>query len=139
MCNFICTVRPYAHTRAYPLNRFCCRHSHPTANALTTLPQETGSLTKLEELLLQENHLKELPTSLGQLGKLRLLNISHNPDLTRLPQSLGRLHGVLTSLICDGVPLDRRPPDLKWLAQQPPGMLCSAVTYMSAPGSRPCH
>ena len=51
---------------------------------LKKLPDSLGNLGNLQSLDLSHNNLKDLPAALGQLTRVRTLNLSHNPKLTRL-------------------------------------------------------
>lgn len=57
-------------------------------NGLTTLPERIGKLKNLELLTLWSNDLSELPQEIGELINLKALNIAHNQQLTRLPDSI---------------------------------------------------
>ena len=55
---------------------------------IRVLPPELFSLDFLEELILDENLLVEVPEDLGKLKNLKSLSISEN-DLMVLPDSIG--------------------------------------------------
>jgi Leucine-rich repeat (LRR) protein len=57
---------------------------------LTDLPPEIGSLTKLEELWLNNNFILSIPFEIGYLTKLKILELSSN-SLDSLPKELGNL------------------------------------------------
>ena len=59
-------------------------------NYLTTLPDDIGLLTTLNELHVYNNHLTTLPDSIGSLTNLTILNV-YNNHLTTLPDSIGSL------------------------------------------------
>ncbi|XP_058594024.1 leucine-rich repeat-containing protein 57 isoform X1 [Neofelis nebulosa] len=56
-------------------------------NKLTVLPDELCNLKKLEMLSLNNNHLRELPSTFGQLSALKTLSLSGN-QLRALPPQL---------------------------------------------------
>lgn len=70
-------------------------------NGLKTLPAEVGHLTSLKILNLERNDLRALPGELGQMIKLETLNLSLNPNLRRMPLSLGQIIS-LTSILFSG-------------------------------------
>lgn len=72
-------------------------------NQLTSLPAEIGHLTNLRQLSLADNQLTSLPASLGQLRQLTHLNLRNN-QLTQLPAELITLH-QLEMLQLQGNPL----------------------------------
>lgn len=59
-------------------------------NKLTVLPDELCSLKKLDTLSLNNNHLRELPSTFGQLSALKTLSLSGN-QLQALPPQLCNL------------------------------------------------
>jgi Leucine-rich repeat (LRR) protein len=67
---------------------------------LEYLPESIGNLKKLRSLNLHDNRLKKLPDALQQLEELELIQISKNPDLRSLPNWLTRLPS-LKKLILD--------------------------------------
>ena len=69
---------------------------------LKKLPDSLGNLGNLQSLDLSHNNLKDLPAALGQLTRVRTLNLSHNPKLTRLVKQVNmrRLSQKL-SIICE--------------------------------------
>lgn len=79
-------------------------------NALTTLPEEIGSWTRLQNLLCPQNLLKELPSAIGRLESLQKFVLSSN-QLRALPAELSRL-GKLKFLHLDGNQLGPRLPDV---------------------------
>lgn len=60
-------------------------------NDLTEISERVGDLSKLRMLDLGHNRLRELPVGLGGLGGLRDFLYLHDNRLTQLPASLGRL------------------------------------------------
>ncbi len=69
-------------------------------NNLASLPTSLASLTKLEKLDLSHNSLRELPDNLGRLPGLRRLNVCAN-KLRKLPVSLGSCD-TLTLILATG-------------------------------------
>jgi hypothetical protein len=69
-------------------------------NQLSSLPNELGACTALQELTCNYNQLSSLPTELGACVALHTLNCSHN-KLTSMPAHLGRL-AHLQTLVCVG-------------------------------------
>uniref|UniRef100_A0A914DC39 PDZ domain-containing protein n=1 Tax=Acrobeloides nanus TaxID=290746 RepID=A0A914DC39_9BILA len=62
---------------------------------LQTIPHDIERYSRsLEELLLDMNHIKELPKSLFRLHKLRRLGLSDN-DIYRLPPDIASLHNLV--------------------------------------------
>lgn len=61
-----------------------------THNKLVDLPVEIGSLVNLQRLMLSENLLQRLPSTLGKLQSLKVLALDEN-RLTTLPDELGLL------------------------------------------------
>jgi hypothetical protein len=59
-------------------------------NKLTSLPTEIGDLSHLEILNLDNNQLTSLPASIGNLTSLRALNLDDN-QLSELPPEIGQL------------------------------------------------
>jgi len=57
---------------------------------ITSLPENIGELSQLQELYISANHLKTLPDSIGKLKMLTILNANSN-QLTTLPESIGNL------------------------------------------------
>ena len=64
----------------------------------------------LEELLIAQNGLTSLPSSLGLQKHLRILHVNQNPDLAELPLQLGRLKGVIYDLSLDANQMLVPPP-----------------------------
>lgn len=59
---------------------------------ITTVPTEIGNLHKLEELVIHESEIEELPKTVGQLSELRKLDVNvQNKSLRTLPVDMGRL------------------------------------------------
>jgi protein scribble len=67
------------------------RQSNLTVIPINDLERYARSL---EELLLDMNHLKDLPKALFRLQKLRRLGLSDN-DIHRLPPDVGALHSLV--------------------------------------------
>jgi Leucine-rich repeat (LRR) protein len=86
-------------------------------NEIATLPESLGELVHLEELYVKSCDLSELPKSIGQLQQLRILDISGNYNLHKLPASFKKLVN-LKQLTADQVRLDlpesfELPPNLE--------------------------
>ncbi|MCW7487220.1 leucine-rich repeat domain-containing protein [Leptospira meyeri] len=62
------------------------------------LPTSIGNLTKVEELTLQYDSLKELPKEIGNLKQLKILNLFGNP-LQSLPEEIGNLENLEVLLL----------------------------------------
>ncbi|TDY67758.1 leucine-rich repeat domain-containing protein [Leptospira meyeri] len=62
------------------------------------LPTSIGNLTKVEELTLQYDSLKELPKEIGNLKQLKILNLFGNP-LQTLPEEIGNLENLEVLLL----------------------------------------
>jgi len=60
---------------------------------LKYLPEEIGGLENLEELNAISNQIKELPKSIGNLRKLRVLKLNSN-ELKYLPEEIGGLENL---------------------------------------------
>lgn len=67
---------------------------------ITHLPAKVGELNKLEELVLEGNHLTSLPSQIGQLRNLRVLDLRRN-RLKRLPPQISRLSNLCRLLLND--------------------------------------
>ena len=57
---------------------------------LTTIPESIGSLTQLQQLLLNSNQIKEIPESIGSLTQLQQLFLRNN-QIKEIPESIGSL------------------------------------------------
>jgi Leucine-rich repeat (LRR) protein len=66
------------------------------------LPDCLGDLKKLQRLDLSYNNLKDLPCGLGQLTRLRTLNLSHNPKLTKLVKEMAQMRSLETMIVDAG-------------------------------------
>jgi len=69
-------------------------------NDLKSLPESIGQLTNLKEMWLLGNSLTDLPESFGQLTKLTKLDLRNN-KFTIIPESIGELKN-LTKLYLTG-------------------------------------
>ncbi len=58
---------------------------------LENLPAEIGSFRKLEEIYLSDNKLKSLPSELFTLSGLKMLDISRNFYLKKIPSDISKL------------------------------------------------
>ncbi|XP_076947576.1 plant intracellular Ras-group-related LRR protein 9-like [Bidens hawaiensis] len=71
-------------------------------NKLRCLPTSIGEMTSLQILDVHFNELKGLPYSIGKLTKLVVLNVSSNfNDLTCLPDTIGNLTNLRELDICN--------------------------------------
>jgi internalin A len=82
---------------------------------LTELPQSIGQLSKLRVLYLHGNRLTTLPESIGQLVQLILLHLENN-EITVLPETIGNLH-QLKQLYLDNNRLMALPESTSKLTQ----------------------
>ena len=88
------------------------RHLGLGGLGFTTLPEELGNLSKLEELeLYYSDALTALPKSLGKLGKLRTLQCGDCEALAKLPTTIGELR-ELRELGLGGTALRTVPKEL---------------------------
>uniref|UniRef100_A0A7S1TGR8 Uncharacterized protein n=1 Tax=Compsopogon caeruleus TaxID=31354 RepID=A0A7S1TGR8_9RHOD len=69
-------------------------------NRLEQVPSSINHCQRLEELYLYGNDLKIVPRELGNLLKLRILNLSRN-QLTEIPTSFGELSGLTELYLMD--------------------------------------
>ena len=69
-------------------------------NKIKQLPSSIGSFKNLQTLNVSGNNLKEIPTTLSQLDGLKNLDVSNNAKLVKLPKELGHLRS-LESLTVD--------------------------------------
>lgn len=105
-----------------------------TSSEITKAPGDLGDLARLETLVLVGHRkLRKLPVELGQLAKLRRLQIDSN-GLRELPEQIGSL-SLLHTLIAYGNALTDLPSSLaklkrlRWfevqmnLMKKPPGVL----------------
>ncbi|CAH1183755.1 unnamed protein product [Phaedon cochleariae] len=67
-------------------------------NAFSSLPDEIGSLTNLQEFYISNNHLKKLPGTICHLTNLKILDVSHNL-LKHLPENIGNLVNLRKCLL----------------------------------------
>lgn len=71
-------------------------------NKLRSLPTSIGEMTYLQILDVHFNELKGLPPSIGMLTKLEVLNLGSNfNDLTALPETIGSLTSLRELDICN--------------------------------------
>jgi hypothetical protein len=89
-----------------------------SGRGLTELPQEIGTLTKLEKLNLASNELSSLPEALAQCASLHTLFFLNN-RFTAIPSVVGRLPSLFMlsfkSNRLETIPEDALPPTLGWL------------------------
>jgi len=69
-------------------------------NHICYLSPSITKLEKLEELYLPRNDLEHLPPDIGRLKRLRVLDVSDNPDLDELPSQIGFLPLTQLNLTC---------------------------------------
>ena len=81
---------------------------------LGIVPDEVWLRTDLETLVLADNHLTEVSEGVGNLSKLRMLDLGHN-RLRELPISLGRLEGLSDFLYLHDNRLRQLPDSLSRL------------------------
>ena len=77
-------------------------------HGLGAVPDEVWLRTDLQTLVLAENDLTEVSVSVGDLSKLRMLDLGHN-RLHELPPGLGRLEGLSDFLYLHDNQLTRLP------------------------------
>lgn len=82
---------------------------------LTSLPPEIGQLSRLKRIELSGNELSTLPPEIGNLSHLEFINVSDN-DLLSLPAEIGQLV-ALTGLVLDGNQLTTLPAEIGQLSQ----------------------
>ena len=85
-------------------------------NQLVSLPTSILKLNHLEQLHLRDNKLTELPSEIGDLKELQLLDVSHN-QLVSLPTSIQKLN-QLKELHLDGNRLTVLPSEIGDLRKQ---------------------
>ena len=81
---------------------------------ISSLPSAIGYLTKLEVLEFQHTELDSLPDTIGELKNLRAFDCSHSP-ITSLPDTIGNLTN-LQRLNCSNTPITSFP-NIRNLAQ----------------------
>jgi Leucine-rich repeat (LRR) protein len=74
-------------------------------NELTSLPEEIGECTLLEELVLQKNELQQLPASFAGLTNLKKLVLSDNNTIT-VPRAVIEALPATCSIAHDGLSVD---------------------------------
>eukprot|EP00850_Spirogloea_muscicola_P010450 SM000061S19277 [mRNA] locus=s61:527711:530820:+ [translate_table: standard] len=77
-------------------------------NLLTVLPAEIGCLHALKFLNLMANELVDLPEEIGELSALYPLGLFHVRHCRRLPESVGKMTGLVEVFLTDNV-LERLP------------------------------
>ncbi|XP_069085861.1 leucine-rich repeat serine/threonine-protein kinase 2 isoform X1 [Pleurodeles waltl] len=73
--------------------------------AVLNLKDDPSKWSKLEKLVLSHNKIKEIPPEIGFLENLTTFDVSHNPELRRFPDEMGKLTKVW-DLPLDGLNLD---------------------------------
>jgi Leucine-rich repeat (LRR) protein len=79
---------------------------------LRVVPDEVWLRTDLQTLVLADNDLTEFSECVGNLSKLRMLDLGHN-SLRELPISLGRLEGPSDLLYLHDNRLTQLPGSLR--------------------------
>jgi len=89
-----------------------------SSNKLRSLPQEIGDLSRLRELQLNNNYLRVFPYEMGKLFNLQILNIKGNPlpaEIISLQAEVNGTSKLLTYLL-DSLPVPTvEPPARSWL------------------------
>ena len=80
-------------------------------NKLKQLPSTMGTLANLRTLNLAHNLIKELPPSISALTNLQSLDLRENPRLKRLPAEVARLQ-CLDTLLLDPLHIVYPSPEL---------------------------
>ena len=75
---------------------------HLNNNKLKKIPDSVGNLQLLQTLNLSHNSLKDLPETLSNLTRLKTFDITHNPKLKKLPKSLAHCHAIEKLLVIEG-------------------------------------
>lgn len=65
-------------------------------NRLSSLPQSMSALTEIEDVMLAGNHFDAFPSVLTSLPKLRNLDLRGNPGITSLPENIGVMKSLRT-------------------------------------------
>ena len=63
---------------------------------ITVIPPEIASLQYLETLQIRFTWITELPSEIGDLPQLKILDVSHNKKLAELPREIGDLRHLET-------------------------------------------
>lgn len=81
-------------------------------NGLTELPESIGDLAKLKELNLGHNQFRALPNTFGELGNLTRLNLDHNPlvipPLEIVSYGVEAVKAFMKNRRCDALPSEER-------------------------------
>ncbi|KAI3463480.1 hypothetical protein Pfo_020143 [Paulownia fortunei] len=84
-----------------------------TSNLLTgTISAEIGKLTHLEQLSLSFNFFTGIPTALGKLPSLGLMDLSHNNLSGQIPEELGNLVRINFLFLNNNLLSGKIPPSL---------------------------
>ncbi|KAL3745706.1 hypothetical protein ACJRO7_014772 [Eucalyptus globulus] len=75
---------------------------------LKKLPRELGSLTSLEDILIDETAIQEIPASIGDLQKLKRFSACNCLSLTQLPESISHVES-LEVLALNGIEITKLP------------------------------
>ena len=88
--------------KAPPMSLFTCKNAPNlikldlSFNCISVLPRDVSIFTSLKCLVLQNNYLTEIPSTIGELRKLAVLNVACN-RIQALPPSLRHLSESLTN------------------------------------------
>jgi Leucine-rich repeat (LRR) protein len=78
-----------------------CKETGNIPNYIQTLPSQIDNLTNLTHLSLQGCAMQHLPSTIGTLSELNVLDLSDMPTLVDLPDSIGDLHALTTLQLLD--------------------------------------
>jgi len=94
-------------------------------NLLTRLPSTIGYLVDLEKLIFHQNKISELPIELGQLYKIKELNLEGNP-LTSPPQNILKGgYSIIIPYLRDRIPTGPPPPERRFISYIDPQITIS--------------
>ena len=85
---------------------------HLNNNKLKKIPESIGNLQMLQTLNLSHNSLKDLPDKLSNLSRLKTFDISYNPKLKKIPKSVAKCHAIEKFLVTDGNAVQYPPSDI---------------------------
>ena len=92
---YIYFITPYLY-HGPELTLFCPQALYLQNNKIKQLSDSIGNLKHLQTLNISGNNLKELPTTLAGLENLKILDVSNNSKLVKLPKELGNLRTLET-------------------------------------------
>ena len=75
---------------------------HINNNKLKKIPDSIGNLELLQTLNLAHNSLKDLPETLSNLSRLKTFDITYNPKMKKLPKSLAHCHAIEKLSVIEG-------------------------------------